>query len=53
MPPQNVYHLLQSTASPIPVPNDRMIGVASLGPLAFSVMGDWTRWENYFGLAGC
>jgi hypothetical protein len=49
--PQSMYQLLQSTASPIPVPNDRTIGFAGLGPITFSGMGDWTGWKDFFGLA--
>jgi hypothetical protein len=48
--PQNLYRLLQATASPIPTPNDRSTSFAELGPIKFSAQGDWTRWENYFGL---
>jgi hypothetical protein len=49
--PPNLYHLLQSTASPIPTPNDRSFSSAALGPITFSAEGDYTHWENYYGLA--
>ena len=49
--PHGLYRLLQDTATPIPTPNDRRASFADLGPIKFSAQGDWTRWENYFGLA--
>ena len=51
MTPAQVYGVLQATAKPIPLPNDRSRSSATAGPLSFSAKGDWTRWENYFGLA--
>jgi hypothetical protein len=47
--PQRLYRLLQRTATPIPVPNDRSFSAAVAGPLVFSAGGDWTRWSRYFG----
>jgi hypothetical protein len=49
--PSRLYRLLQQTATPIPVPNDRSWSAAQAGPVTFTATGDWTRWENYFGLA--
>lgn len=49
--PSRLYRLLQRTATPIPLPNDRSWSAAQAGPLSFLAQGDWTRWENYFGLA--
>ena len=52
--PQRLYRILQSTATPLPVPNQRDFAAAQAGPLSFSAQGDWTRWKNYFrvGLSG-
>jgi hypothetical protein len=49
--PQKLYKLLQQTATPIPMPNDRGHAGARTGPVSFSADGDWTRWSRYFGLA--
>ncbi|MGZ3339408.1 MAG: S8 family peptidase [Reyranella sp.] len=49
--PQRLYRLLQQTATPIPMPDDRGHASARTGPLTFSADGDWTRWSRYFGLA--
>jgi hypothetical protein len=49
--PAKLYGVLQQTATPIPVPNDRQTAWAFPGPVAFSAQGDWTRWSRYFGLA--
>ena len=49
--PHGLYRLLRDTATPIPTPNRRGASFADLGPIRFSAQGDWTRWENYFGLA--
>jgi Subtilase family len=49
--PVNLYRLLQDTASPVPLPNDRSASAAKAGPISFSAQGDWVRWQNYFGLA--
>ncbi|HYY51932.1 MAG TPA: hypothetical protein VE755_03615, partial [Myxococcales bacterium] len=40
-----------STATAVPLPNDRQTASAFVGPVAFSAKGDWTRWHDYFGLA--
>ena len=49
--PAALYRVLQSTAKPIPVPNDRSVAAAVAGPVGFDIKGDWTRWFNEFGLA--
>ena len=48
--PGDLYGRLQSTASAIPVPDDRTRASALAGPVIFSATGDWTRWSRYFGL---
>ena len=48
--PAQVYSVLQSTAHPIPLPNDRGTAGATAGPVRLTLQGDWTRWGNYFGL---
>jgi hypothetical protein len=49
--PSRVYKILQQTATPLPVPNDRSFASASAGPVKFDATHDWTRWSRYFGLA--
>ena len=49
--PGGIYSALQSTATAVPLPNDRQTASAFVGPVAFSAKGDWTRWHDYFGLA--
>jgi len=49
--PQKLYSVLQQTATPIPMPNDRTHAGARTGPVTFSADGDWTRWSRYFGLS--
>ena len=49
--PRHLYRVLQQTATPIPLPDDRGHASAYTGPLIFSADGDWTRWSRYFGLA--
>ena len=49
--PQRLYRLLQETATPIPLPNDRSHSDAQIGPVRFFARGDWVRWKNYFGFA--
>jgi hypothetical protein len=51
LPPRSLYDLMQQTATPIPVPNDRSWSAAFAGPVLFTGSGDWTRWSRYFGLA--
>ena len=48
--PAALYRVLQDTASPVPVPNDRGQAAGKAGPVEVTLQGDWTRWENYFGL---
>jgi hypothetical protein len=48
--PQALYRVMQGTATPIPLPNDRSWAAAFAGPVVFSASGDWTRWNRYFGL---
>ena len=49
--PFELYHLLQTTAKPIPLPENRGRAQAQAGTLNFTIWGDWSRWENYFGLS--
>ena len=49
--PAKLYSVLQKTATPIPLPNDRQTAWALPGPVAFNAQGDWTRWNRYFGLS--
>ena len=49
--PASLYRILQGTATQVPLPNDRSQSSSRAGPVAFTAEGDWTRWENYFGLA--
>jgi hypothetical protein len=49
--PGSLYRVLQDTATPVPVPNDRSQASGKAGPVEVTLQGDWTRWENYFGLA--
>lgn len=49
--PQHLYRVLQQTATPIPLPDDRGHAKARTGPVTFSADGDWTRWSRYFGLS--
>jgi hypothetical protein len=49
--PASLYRVLQDTATPVPVPNDRSQAAGKAGPVEITLQGDWTRWENYFGLA--
>ena len=49
--PHRLYRILQRTATPIPVPNDRSWSAAFAGPVVFNAKQDWTRWSRYFGLA--
>lgn len=49
--PRQVYRRLEETATPIPAPNVRGPARAIAGPLAFSVNGDWTRWDREFSVA--
>ena len=49
--PAALYQALVSTAKPVPLPDNRDQASAKLGPVGFDAKGDWTRWQNYFGLA--
>ncbi len=49
--PHSLYRILQSTATPIPMPNDRSWSAAFAGPVVFNAKGDWVRWSRYFGFA--
>jgi subtilase family protein len=49
--PAAIYSALQTTATAIPLPDNRQTATASVGPMTFSAQGDWTRWHDYFGLA--
>jgi hypothetical protein len=49
--PSAIYSALQTTATAIPLPDNRQTATASVGPMTFSAQGDWTRWHDYFGLA--
>jgi hypothetical protein len=49
--PSHLYEVLQDTAVPIPLPDDRSFSGAISGPVVFSASGDWTRWSRYFGLS--
>jgi hypothetical protein len=51
MKPARLYDVLQRTATPIELPNNRLWSAAQAGPVTFVAQGDWTRWENYFALA--
>jgi len=48
--PRRLYGVLQDTATPIPLPNDRSWSAALAGPVLFTASGDWVRWSRYFGL---
>jgi hypothetical protein len=49
--PRHLYRILQRTATPIRVPDDRSWAAAFTGPVLFNADGDWTRWSRYFGLS--
>ncbi len=49
--PQKLYNIMQQTATPIPLPNDRGHAGVVAGPVTFAADGDWTRWSRYFGLS--
>jgi hypothetical protein len=49
--PAALYDAIDSTATPLPVPDNRSHASAVAGPVSFNAKGDWTRWMNYFGLA--
>jgi Subtilase family len=50
--PSKLYQRLQSTATPIAVPNDRTFAAASAGPVLLLMTGsDWTRHDRYFSLS--
>jgi hypothetical protein len=49
LPPSEVYRLLASTATAIPVSETHGQSEARLGPIGFSAVGDFTRWNRYFG----
>ena len=49
--PSAIYSALQKTATAVPLPDNRQMASASVGPVTFSAQGDWTRWHDYFGLA--
>lgn len=49
--PRQVYHRLERTATPIPVPNNRAFAAASAGPVHLSINADWTRWNRDFRLS--
>ncbi len=51
MAPAAVYKVMQDTATPMPLPNDRSHANATAGTVQFNARGDWTRWEDYYGLA--
>jgi len=51
LPPDQLYRVLQRTATRIPMPNDRNWAAAYAGPVAFTATGDWTRQSRYFGLS--
>ncbi len=48
--PAALYTVLQSTAKPIPLPDNRSHAKAIAGPVEFNIKGDWSRWGNNFGL---
>jgi hypothetical protein len=51
-PPGRLYHQLQDTASPIPLPNNRSFAAAVAGPVVLQMTGgDWTRQSHYFRLS--
>jgi hypothetical protein len=49
--PRQVYQRLQSTATPMPLPNQRWVAGTIAGPLTFTANADWTRWDRDFTLA--
>jgi Subtilase family len=51
LPPREVYHRMERTATPIPLPNNRAVATASAGPVRLSINGDWVRWNRNFGLS--
>ncbi len=48
--PRDLYGVLQSTATPIPLANDRTWSLAQVGPLTYSAQDDYSRWRNFHKL---
>jgi len=49
--PRQVYGVLESTATPVRVPNVRFIAGALAGPVALSINADWVRFTHDFTLS--
>ena len=49
--PRQVYGVMESTASPVRVPNVRNIAGAIAGPVALSINADWVRFTHDFSLS--
>ena len=49
--PQKLYSILESTATPVALPNQRWIASGFAGPVSFSANKDWTRFTSNFSLA--
>jgi hypothetical protein len=48
--PDRLYAKLQSTATKIPLPDNRSWSAALTGPVSLLVQGDWSRWNRFFNL---
>lgn len=48
--PKAVYKILQESATPIAVADERWLGKAVAGPVTLTMNGDWTRWDRDFTL---
>jgi hypothetical protein len=50
LPPASLYRIMQFTATPMWLTNDRTWSAADAGPVKFAAQGDWVRWKDYFSL---
>jgi len=48
--PDRLYAKMQSTATKIPLPDNRNWSAAFAGPVSLLVQGDWSRWNRFFNL---
>ena len=48
--PRQLYSVMEDSATPVGVPNERFVAGAFAGPVAFSINADWTRWTHDFSL---
>ena len=49
--PAQLYRVMQSTATPIPLPNVRWVAGGEAGPVTLSINFDWVRFTGDFSLA--